>query len=122
MNYWGLPQEGCRHLNLPKIAGILGTAEIRLEYTVLGDTVNLASRLFDLAQSMKKNVYCYPLHLMLFLANQPIVIFLRNTTSGVTYGQFWFPFFACSGNFTACRFVSKQKSPHTYERFFAHIL
>ncbi len=33
----------------PVLAGILGTAEVRLEYTVLGDTVNLAARLCDLA-------------------------------------------------------------------------
>jgi len=31
------------------LAGILGTAAVRLEYPVIGDPVNLASRLGDLA-------------------------------------------------------------------------
>ncbi len=34
------------------LSGILGTAEVRLEHTILGDTVNLASRLGDLAQKL----------------------------------------------------------------------
>ncbi|MFZ2960305.1 MAG: adenylate/guanylate cyclase domain-containing protein [Candidatus Ozemobacteraceae bacterium] len=34
------------------LSGILGTAEVRLEHTVLGDTVNLSSRLGDIAQQL----------------------------------------------------------------------
>jgi class 3 adenylate cyclase len=34
------------------LSGILGTAEVRLEHTVLGDTVNLSSRLGDIAQKL----------------------------------------------------------------------
>ncbi|HQG28303.1 MAG TPA: adenylate/guanylate cyclase domain-containing protein, partial [Candidatus Ozemobacteraceae bacterium] len=34
------------------LSGILGTAEVRLEHTILGDTVNLASRLGDIAQKL----------------------------------------------------------------------
>ncbi|RCK75996.1 MAG: Adenylate cyclase [Candidatus Ozemobacter sibiricus] len=37
--------------NGPVLAGIMGADDIRLEYTVLGDTVNLAARLCDLAAS-----------------------------------------------------------------------
>ncbi len=43
------PQLGIGLVAGPVLAGILGTESVRLEFTVIGDTVNLASRLSDLA-------------------------------------------------------------------------
>ncbi|MDD3146189.1 MAG: adenylate/guanylate cyclase domain-containing protein [Candidatus Riflebacteria bacterium] len=45
------PQLGIGMVAGQVLAGILGTESVRLEFTVIGDTVNLASRLSDLAAS-----------------------------------------------------------------------
>ncbi|RCK77883.1 MAG: Adenylate cyclase [Candidatus Ozemobacter sibiricus] len=46
-----LPHLGIGMVMGPVLSGILGSPDVRLEYTVIGDTVNLASRLCDLAQA-----------------------------------------------------------------------
>jgi len=46
---WQQERLGIGLVTGPVISGILGTPEIRLEMTVIGDTVNLASRLCDVA-------------------------------------------------------------------------
>ncbi len=46
---WHQESVGVGLVTGPVISGIMGTPEIRLEMTVIGDTVNLASRLCDLA-------------------------------------------------------------------------